>query len=177
MKVTCVMVMSLDGRITLGDVPGTGAWHSAEDQAFFTDMVAAATCLVMGAETYRVARANMRPDADKLRIVLTRDPAQFADDSKLPGLLFTAAEPGEVLKQAADAGHDEVLLVGGAQTNARFFDANLVNELFVTVEPQLFGSGKSLVGMLAGPKKLHLLETRQLNDNGTMLLHYEILGE
>jgi len=173
MKVTVAMVTSLDGKTTKGNKPGARSWASPEDQAIFQSQIAAHDCLVMGSTTYEEARPFMKPSADKLRIVLTRTPEKFAEDVQ-PGLMFSSDSPQEIIKQAANDGHQSLLLVGGATTNARFFDAGLVDEILVTVEPLLFGDGMPLVTALQKTIQLQLAECTRLNDQGTLLLRYII---
>lgn len=166
--------MSLDGRITRGDTAGTSGWASAEDQQVFRNLIASHDCLVMGSITYRTARHMIRPNADKPRIVLTKNPAEFADDAKRPGLIFTNSSAQEVADEAQAQGCKKMLLVGGGETNARFLDACLVDELCITIEPLLFGSGLPLTAGLHTPTNLKLIACKQLNAQGTLLLHYQV---
>jgi dihydrofolate reductase len=172
-KVTLAMVMSVDGRSTEGDVPGT-AWASAEDQHFFRAMIASHDLIVMGSATYKTVRSALRLDAKKLRVILTRFPGNFAKDIQA-GLSFSAETPEELVQRVSNEGYRSLLLVGGPQTNARFFDARLVDEIFVTVEPLLFGSGLPFASPLRRAVNLQLVSSKQLNDRGTLLLQYRVL--
>lgn len=174
MNVTLAMVSSLDGRITNGRSLGTAEWASPEDQQFFKDLVASHDCVVMGSETYAAAREHMRPNPDKPRFILTHHPERFGADNQTPGLEFMAAEPKEVIARAAAMACHNMLLAGGADINSQFLDAGLVNEAYVTIEPLLFGVGLPLTQALSNAVHLRLLEQRQLNDRGTLLLHYII---
>jgi dihydrofolate reductase len=64
-----------------------------------------------------------------------------------------------------------MLLVGG-QTNTSFFRAGLVNEMFVTVEPAIFGRGRDLLDDGALDAKLQLISVEKLNERGTLTLRY-----
>lgn len=173
MKVTLMMVASIDGKTTKGDKPGVDSWASPEDQQAFLAQKNAHDCIVMGSTTYEAARSAIVPSADKPRIVLTRNPQRFADE-RWPGLEFSADTPEEIIEQAKRRGHKSLLLVGGAQTNAGFLDAGLVDELIVTIEPLLFGTGTVLVAPLRSTIRLRLVHYKQLNDQGTLLAHYSI---
>jgi len=174
MKVTCVMVSSLDGRITKGDTPGTSEWASAEDQEIFSNLKREHDCIVMGAMTYRAARNFIQPTTAKPRVILTRNPEHFAEDADKPGLTFTSASPEEIIEDLEKAGQDKVLLGGGSATNALFLDAGLVDEIIVTVEPKLFGDGLPFMAPLHNSVDLQLIDFRQLNNIGSLLLHYSV---
>lgn len=165
-------VVSLDGRMTAGGIPGV-AWASAEDQAVFRAQIAAHDRIVMGSATYLAARARIQADPEKLRVVLTRRPEQYAGDRR-PGLEFTDASPAAIVARAEADGCASVLLVGGAETAARFLDAGLVDELALTLEPVIFGSGVPLVGALDRTVRLELTSQEQLNRRGTLLARYRI---
>lgn len=174
MKVTMAMVMSLDGKTTSGEQSGTAEWASAEDQDIFRGMVASHDCIVMGSATYRAAREHMRPSKDKPRLILTSQLDRYADDER-DGLYFMAAKPQEVIDKAASLACQNMLLAGGAKTNAQFLEEGLVDEMLITVEPLFLGSGRPLTAALTSQADLRLLEARRINDIGTMLLHYQII--
>ncbi|HSX15359.1 MAG TPA: dihydrofolate reductase family protein [Candidatus Saccharimonadales bacterium] len=173
MKVTLIAVASLDGKTTRGASPGTAGWASAEDQVVFRAQIAAHDCVVMGSATYAAARQIIRPRADKPRIVLTRRPERFVQE-KRPGLAFSKETPEALIKRLEASGYTSLLLVGGAQTNARFVDAGLVDELLVTIEPVMFGAGLPLTVTLKRNVPLRLVSHKRLNSQGTLLLHYAI---
>ena len=77
--------------------------------------------------------------------------------------------------KAAAMACQNVLLAGGAETNAQFFDAGLVDEMYLTVEPLLLGSGLPLTGFLQNAVQLKLMESTTLNDRGTVQLHYQVV--
>lgn len=173
MKVTLAMVVSLDGRITDSALAGPAIWASPEDQTEFRAQIEAHDCIVMGSSTYEAARAIIKPKADKPRTILTRQPEKYAAEVQ-PGLAFSSDPPGAVIAQAKEAGRQSLLLVGGAKTNARFLDQGLVDEILVTVEPKIFGAGIHFTDALQNNVQLQLLSCKQLNPQGTLLLHYLI---
>jgi dihydrofolate reductase len=173
MKITLAMVTSLDGRSTNGAHDGPAEWASAEDQAVFRAQIAAHSCIVMGSGTYKASRSIIRPSAEKPRIVLTRRPQRFAAELQ-PGLSFSSDAPDVIVQKAKDHGIKSLLLVGGAETNARFLDLELVDEILVTIEPVLFGAGAVLTAALQKDIQLTLLSCKQLNERGTLLARYSI---
>lgn len=171
MRIILPAVMSADGRITKGDIGQAHYWSSKEDAVFFTSLVKKHTALVMGRKTYEVVQPT--PTPDKLRLVLTSHPEAFTE-AAIPGSLeFMTASPQAVVDYLEQQGHSEMLLVGGSPVHAAFLQAGLVDELYLTVEPVLFGKGLPLVeGSLE--VELELQEVTRLNARGTLLLHYII---
>lgn len=171
MKIIIPAVMSADGRITKGDIGQAHHWSSKEDFAFFSELIAQHDALVMGRKTYEVV--NPKPTPDKLRLVLTTQPERFAEQVIPNSLEFMKATPKEVVQELDKRGHKQALLVGGAPVHAEFLREGLVDELHLTIEPLLFGAGLPLIdGAL--DIAMNLLEVRQLNAQGTLLLHYAV---
>jgi|SRR5581483_2777967 len=173
MNVVCAMVMSLDGKTTKGNSSNIYTWTSKEDQYYFSKLIKSYRAIVMGKNTYLAARKIMKLSPGKLRIVLTKNPKKLSKQAVPNQLEFINSSPLELLRQLSKRGYKEVLLVGGATTNRAFFKANLVNEIWVTVEPLLFGKGNGLVENELNVK-LKLLSITKLNKRGTLLLKYKV---
>ncbi|MBP7875730.1 dihydrofolate reductase family protein [Candidatus Woesebacteria bacterium] len=175
MNVTLAMVMSLDGKTTRWDSPEIYTWTSAEDQSHFFSLIASHNAIIMGKNTYEASKKVIRLTPEKLRIVLTSEPASYAG-SVVPGQLeFFDSTPEKILSELESRQHSDVLLVGGSVTNARFLEAGLVNELWVTIEPRIFGQGQPLVSAAQLGTELQLESMEQLNDAGTILLKYKVV--
>jgi dihydrofolate reductase len=175
MRITLIAAQSLDGFITKHTTPGSD-FASAADQAHLRASLAGFDCSVMGAETYRTARTLIRDrlSPPRLRVVLSRTPATLAADT-VPGLLeFSSAAPASLIADLEARGHRSCALLGGAQIHSLFLRAGLVNELWLTIEPVLFGHGTPL---LAGKTdtRLRLLADEALSGD-TRLLKYEVLA-
>jgi riboflavin biosynthesis pyrimidine reductase len=140
-------------------------------------LIAESDAVVMGSATYEAAREFMRPSTAKPRIILTSQPERYAEDAKQPGLEFSSSEPKELLTHMQERGVRTILLAGGAATNARFLDAGLVDEVFLTIEPMIFGDGLPLTAPLQRIATMALLSSERLNPQGTLLLHYSVNKE
>lgn len=68
-----------------------------------------------------------------------------------------------------------MLLVGGAEVNSLFLKSGLVNEFHLTLEPKIFGMGKSLISEEDLDIPLKLISIKKLNKQGTLLLKYKVL--
>jgi dihydrofolate reductase len=175
MHVILLAAQSLDGFITRQDTPGSG-FASPEDQQHFHTALAGFDCSVMGGVTYRGARDLIRaqPMAKRLRVVLTRTPADYAAQAQ-PGLLeFTNETPEKLLAGLRARGFTRCALLGGAQVHDLFFAGQLVDEIWLTLEPVLFGGGTPLLASRVDVH-LELLASEKLNASGTLLLRYRVV--
>jgi len=173
MRIVLIAAQSLDGFITRHDESGT-AFTSPEDKAHFRAVLASFDACIFGAETYRVSRDFIRDrfPAHPLRVVLTRSPERFAADA-LPGALeFTSAAPAAVADDLCGRGLRQCALLGGSQAHSLFLDAGLVDEIWLTVEPVLFGGGTPLLAHHAD-RRLELQSIERLGAH-TMLLKYRV---
>jgi dihydrofolate reductase len=170
MKIIMVAATSLDGFIA-DDQSNVTSWTSDADKKFFNDIKSKHDLYVMGSKTYSASPKKLDPAV--LRVVLTRSPDTYASAS-VPGQLeFHNLSPSEFVKKYRQ--HEACLLLGGGHIYEAFLEANLVDEIYLTVEPLWHEKGTSL---LASNKKLEevvdipaAVETK-INDRGTKLLHY-----
>ena len=173
MRIRLLAVQSLDGFITRHGIPGSD-FASAGDKLHFQRTLAECDCSIMGAATYRVSRDLIRGNTDRphLRVVMTRTPDAFAAEAVPGALEFSPAAPAELAEALHQRGCRECALLGGSQINSLFLEAGLVDELCVTIEPLLFGSGVPLLARKTD-HRLRLLATEPLG-GGTMLVTYAL---
>lgn len=174
MKVKMVMLSSVDGKITKGKDPNIYTWTSSEDQKYFFSLIKKHNLIVMGRETYETSRPVIKLEKGKLRIVLTRSPEKYSIQTIKGQLEFTDESPEKLLKRLSTLGYKKMLLVGGGIINGLFLKLNLVNELFLTIESRIFGSGKNIVEGQLLNTKLQLISIKKLNKTGTLLLKYKV---
>lgn len=151
MKIILAMVLSLDGKSTKADL-SPNLWASVEDQGFFHDLKHKIGTIIVGRKTWEAAG---KPDGDGIRrIVMSRETGFSLPDDVA-----------------------EALLVGGSELNAEFFKRKLINEIYLTIEPKIFGEGLPLAQIAGLEVQLELLTVKQLNQQGTLLLHYNVKNE
>ncbi len=167
--------MSLDGFITRGSEPGT-AFTSPEDKDWFGKTMSEFPIKVLGRKTFEVSRdfilGQSQEDGSGLRIVLTRDPSKYCE-WHFPGRLeFTDRSIAEVVSslKAGPMADSKVAVLGGGAIYSAFLNSYLLDEFWITLEPQLFGSGAPIVTEPSLPK-LTLKESIQLGPS-TLLLKY-----
>lgn len=167
MKVTLVMAMSADGFITKHS-DGLVDWSSKEDKKFFVEKTKEAGVIIYGNQTFKTFN---KPLPGRLNVVMTRT---VEGKEQQPELLeYTDQSPEIILETLEQRGFNHVVLAGGAMINSLFFTKNLVDELFITIEPFLFGEGKRLTEHLNMDIALDLVDQSLLNKD-TILLHYEV---
>jgi len=173
MKITVAAVTSLDGKLNRHGENDIQDWTSTEDSEHFRSLVDAHDAIVMGSTTYEAMRPSLRLQPGKLRIVLTTRSDAFGPDA-VPGQLeFATASPSELVASLQARGYPNLLVAGGGRMIADFLAADLVDELYITVEPRIFGTGSPLIVDAPLDISLKLVESRLLNTTGTILLHYQ----
>ena len=163
MRVLALAAITADGLI------GRSAhhlvnWSSREDKRMFAATSRAAGVIVMGRATYEVMG---KPLSDRLQVVLTSRPEAF---QSIPGVVeFTAQTPAEVLADLERRGFKEAVIGGGGSVYHAFLTAGLVDELWLTVEPLLFGQGVSLLGGISADVRMRLLAVERMSENSVQL--------
>lgn len=172
MKVILVMVASIDGRTTSWHAPAVPDWTSNEDKKHFGGVIIKNNLIIMGRKTYADSNALFVNSPGKLRIIITKNPAKFKKAS-IPGALeFTKEDPAMLIKRLSKKGFKQAILAGGAQINSIFLKSNLINEIWLTIEPLILGSGNGLFSQTEITKNFKLKSVKKLNKNGTLLLKY-----
>lgn len=167
MKVFIIAAMSTDGFIGLGPEHRSLDWRSKADAKFFIEKTKEAGVMVMGSTTYKTFRVRKAPPGRRL-IIYTSRPETIEGE----GVETTDQDPRALVARLEREGAKALAICGGATIDKLFMDSGIVDELYLTVEPVLFGAGVPLFGG-AVQAKLELRESRQLSDN-TILLHYAV---
>lgn len=168
------MVLSVDGKSTKGSQMDQ-SWASKEDQQHLQKLISENNLILMGGQTYALAKSHIKPTEGKLRIVLTRDPEKYKEDYIKGQLEFMNGSVIEIVSLLEKGGYKQMLLLSGESLNKEFFEENMVDEIFITVEPKIFGSGKGMLLDSDLDIQLELLEMKKLNEQGTVLLRYKII--
>jgi len=171
MKVVMVAVISINGKITRGLSGNIYEWSSQEDKDHFIKVRDKHDLIVMGSGTYEAIRSFLQPSSDKLRIVLTKNPKKYKKEEVLGQLEFSSETPRQLYKRCM-IDHTSLMLVGGSKIYASFATAGLIDEIYLTIEPVVFGKGKPLFADADFENKFRLVSMKRLNTQGTILLRY-----
>ena len=170
MRCIAIAAITIDGKIAL-DSGHFSDWTSKEDKDFLHEMLDKSDVIVVGNNTYKTA---IEPLSKRNCIVLTSSVATTERKSdKL--LLWNPAgiSYSSILQNTAI---ETVAVLGGTQTYTYFLENDLLDELYLTIEPIIFGRGLNLFESTKDAlTKFRLESTKQLNDKGTLLLHYKKL--
>lgn len=173
MKIILAMVLSVDGKSTKDTLPPR-EWTSKEDREFLSKLIRKQKLIVMGRKTYQASKAIIKLKPKTLRIVLTKSPKKYLKEMVAEQLEFSDDSPTRLVQSLTDLGYKQMLLLGGSDLNNSFFKAKLINELWLTVEPKIFGKGNGLVADSRHDIKLKLKRIEKLNKQGTLLLKYNL---
>ncbi len=174
MKVVAIAVASINGKITKGLDSNIYSWTSKEDSNFFFSKISASKLIVMGSSTYEVVRDRIKPKKGRLRIVLTKTPQKYSRDKVTGVLEFSGLKPVDLISSLEKQGYGQMLLVGGSAIYSAFLKEKLIDEIYLTVEPLIFGDGKELFAKGDFASDLSLVRIEKLNDRGSLLLKYKI---
>jgi len=172
-EVILIAAMSIDGFIAPLDkesLPST-VWTSKEDKDFFSQKSKEIGLMIMGSKTFETIGKTL---PERVSIVMTSQPEKYAK-YKDPDLLFTDETPEEILENLAKQEVEQVALCGGSNIYSLFLEKGLVDKMFLTVEPFIFGEGVKLFNSKI-EQEFSLLKQNRLNEKGTLLLEYEALG-
>jgi dihydrofolate reductase len=176
MQITFIAVQSINGYITRNDEPGV-VFASQEDSAWYAATLQDMDLILMGRQTYEVARDYVRGNAMGAapRWVFTRNPERYAED-RIPGKLeFVGLDRQVFIESVEDQLFRKIALCGGPGISSWFFDNGLVDDMYITVEPLVFQHGTPLLSVTKDVA-CELLSVRHLSDQ-TLLLHYRVLKD
>lgn len=171
MHVFLLAATSTDGFIGKDSTERSFEWTSPEDKQFYVSMLKKADVIVMGNRTFQTFS---RYPKNSRWIIYTSRPEKF--ENPKPQVIkaeATSENPKALIERLEKEGCKEVAICGGASIYSLFMDAGLIDTLYLTVEPVTFGSGVKLF-QNEHNFKLDLIKSEKLNDQGTMLMEYEV---
>lgn len=168
MHVFLIAAVTLDGFIAREVGQNSTTWTSAEDTQWFRQRTKDAGAVVMGSKTYDTIG---KPMPNRLNVVMTRKPEKY--QSIADNIWFTNASPQDILLNLEEKGYSEVAICGGSSIYTAFMKAGLIETVYITVEPTVFGKGIPLFTETL-TQDLRLKTVRQLSEQ-TLLLEYSVL--
>jgi dihydrofolate reductase len=173
MKTILIFVSTLDGKITKWGDPYIRSWSSQNDQDYFDAIWSDTRVIIMGSGTY--IPDPIQPSSKHLFNIMTRQPEKYKNKS-IPGqLVFTNESPFQLVKRFEKDGEEKILIVGGAHIAASFLREQLIDELWLTIEPKIFGKGENFVTEEKLDINLRLVSCIRANDQGTLITKYEVI--
>lgn len=180
-KYIAIAAITLDGKIAK-HTKHMSDWTSKEDKIFMRALLDKCDVIIVGNNTYKTAIA---PLSKRNCIVLTRAVPPSPPKGRA-GERLQYCNPSKInLKTLiASKNYKTIAILGGAQTYSFCLKNNLLDELYLTIEPVVFGKGISLfssslplpLGEGRGEgTQFKLISTKKLNKQGSLLLKYKKL--
>lgn len=165
---TALAAVSIDGKIAAHAKQFT-SWTSKEDKDFLHKHLDRSDVVVVGRNTYETAK---KPLSIRNLIVITRQVKKST--RKNLRLTFFNLETENLDKFIRKAGYKRVAVLGGQKIYTYFLEKNLLNEIYLTIEPVIFGKGLSMFGSEKFEiRKWRFVSIKQLNKKGSLVLRYK----
>lgn len=171
MKIIMLMATSADGIIGEDEKQSSTDWTSSVDKKFFVSETKKHGVVIFGNTTFKTIG---RPLPGRLNIILTSSPEKYKDLEQAGLLEFKKGSPQEIVKELESKGFESAILGGGANTNTKFLQDQMVDEIIINVHPVIVGSGLKIVEGASLNTKLELLESNDLGQ-GVIQLRYKVL--
>lgn len=168
MKTFIIVAQTADGFIAKNSAH-EATWTSKEDKKRFVEITKHAGVMVMGLNTF-----NTFPSPLPGRLHIVYSPDENAAENNVPGVVeFTKDSPADLIKKLEERGFTEVAICGGTTIYTMFMKSGLVETLYLTIEPKLFGKGMGIFNEDLDAS-LKLVESNT-TEGGTMLLEYKVV--
>jgi dihydrofolate reductase len=138
-------------------------WTSKEDKKHFIETTKQAGAIVMGLNTFKTIGKAL---PERRNIVYSEQPID------VPNIETTSLSPEKLLEKLENEGVKNVAICGGATIYTMFLKSGLVNKIYLTIEPVMFGSGIKLFNEPI-EQKFKLIKSEQKGE--AAFLEYEIL--
>lgn len=163
LKVFIIATMSADGFIARDSQHSPMYWSSKADKKRFVELTKRAGVVVMGSSTYKTIG---RPLKDRINIVYSRTEV-------FEGVEMTQDDPLTLIKKLEARGVKEVAICGGTHIYSMFMKSGVVDTLYLSIEPLLFGKGMTMFN-----EDFHFplkLKSSQVSDEtGTLFMEYDV---
>lgn len=161
-----IAAISADGFIAKEENQISTSWTSGVDKKFFSEITKKSGVVVLGKKTYDTIGHAL---PNRVNIIYTNSDTQF------DGAETTNKTPKELLEDLEKRGFSEVAICGGSSIYSMFLDSGLVNKLYLTVEPKIFGTGVKLFKNNTD-KDIKLISSSLLSED-VLLLEYEVINQ
>lgn len=160
-----IAAVSLDGRIAAHEKHFSG-WTSKEDKKFMRALLDTCDVILVGNSTYKTAK---KPLSKRNCIVLTR--SVKTTKQAAANLLYLNTKGASVKGTIRKLGYKRVGLLGGAQVYTYCLENGLLTDLYLTVEPVIFGNGIPLFSGKFKMRRPKIVSIKKLNKAGSVLIH------
>jgi len=167
MKVILYMAITPNGLIAKSNDDTN--WISHKEWNSYSLATREAGNLIIGHRTYNTL--TKQPEFSEFKdikiVVVATQPVNLETEKH-----SVAASP----KAALDlfASEDKIIVAGGGSLNASFLKENLIDEIYLDIEPIIFGKGIQIFHDKDFECKLKFIDLKNISDN-EIQLHYQVL--
>jgi dihydrofolate reductase len=142
-------------------------WTSREDKKMFMEVTKEHGAVIMGDKTFFTFP---KPLPDRLNVVFTL----LENPPETENVKWVTSEPEKVLVELKKMGYKSAVLGGGTYMNSQFLEKKLIDEIWLTIEPKIFGDG---LGVFSGDFNidLKLLDVEKINDD-SVVVKYKVMN-
>lgn len=178
MEVFIIFAKTLDGFIARTKNQSSFTWTSREDKLWYREQTKMAGAVIFGRTTYETFN---KPIPHCLNLIYTRSQADelakitMANLMKLKGkttVMTTKLPPGEIKDKLNTAGFTGLSVSGGSEVYTTFIKAKIVDKLFITIEPIVFGQGINPFSESLELERFTLNKIHKLNQD-SLCLEYQ----
>ncbi|HUB93377.1 MAG TPA: dihydrofolate reductase family protein [Verrucomicrobiae bacterium] len=167
MKRILYMATTINGLIA--DEDDKADWVSEAEWNSYSNMVRTTGCMIIGHRTYDILtqQSEFAEFKDVKIVVVARTDATVLSNNH-----SIARSPQEALDLFQN--ENAVVIAGGGQLNASFFEQGLFDEVYLDVEPFALGKGVPIFSGKDFIKELELIGIDKLSKNEVQL-HYRVI--
>lgn len=163
------MATTINGFIAKND--DSSAFLTKEESASYVNAIKNAGALIIGRRTYEIL--SKQPEFQEFLKAGVKIVAVSSSNFKvLSSTHSVASSPQEALKILKD--FKEIVVAGGSKLNASFLKENLIDEIYIDIEPTVLGKGIPLLRDSDIEKNLKFLGLKYITEN-EIQLHYKVL--
>jgi len=164
-KYILLAAVSIDGKINKNNKHSSN-WTSTEDKDHLHKILDQCDLVLVGNRTYQLAK----------QALALRNCLVFSHATKKSKANCTYINPQktDIKKFIAQNKYKKIAILGGTAIYDFTMAHNMLDEIYLTIEPIIFGSGLSIFDTFV--KKINafqLVSSKKLNPRGSILLHYK----
>lgn len=163
-----IVALTIDGKIARLNGKDGSDWTSAEDKAFMREKLNDMDLIIVGRTTWQQYH---KPLSKRKCLVFTSSVSDMKEENE--NLTYFNPSNASLENYIKEKGYQNICVLGGSQVYTYFLKNQLINDLYITIEPLIFGDGVPLFNQTVADQQWSLVEVRKLNDQGAVLLYYE----
>ena len=158
---------TLDGKIAKHSKHFTD-WTSSEDKKHMRQIMNKCDVILVGNNTYKTA---IKPLSKRNCLVLSRSFTTIKQINN--NLVYINPEKINLKKYLTKQKYKTICILGGTSIYSWVLKNNMLDEIYLTIEPIIFGTGLNLFDIKIKKRQLKLITSQKLNKAGSILLHYK----